>query len=113
LRGQASVSRQVQSRLACTGAHLTVTAILLAHNPQHSLHHRYPQRWPSNAMLGLAEQYQRVYDDGMKCHLTLGRQETTYQLSSDFARYLDAHPEDANGPFPLAFLLLMADCPKN
>ena len=67
----------------------------------------------SATVLGLPDQYQRDYDDGVKCRLTRGRQETVYQLSSDFARYLDAHPDDVKGPFPLAFLLFMADCPKN
>jgi hypothetical protein len=67
----------------------------------------------SATVLGVAEQYQSVYDDGMKCRLSRGRQETVYQLSSDFARYLNAHPEDAKGKFPTVFLLFMADCPKN
>jgi hypothetical protein len=64
-------------------------------------------------VLGLPEQYQSIYDDGVKCRLTRGRHETVYQLSSDFVRYLDAHPEDAKGPFPMVFLIFMADCPKN
>jgi hypothetical protein len=67
----------------------------------------------SATMLGLAEQYQSVYDDGVKCRLTRGRHETVYQLSSDFVRYLDTHPEDAKGPFPMVFLIFMADCPKD
>jgi hypothetical protein len=67
----------------------------------------------SATVLGLPEQYQRVYDDGVKCRLTRGRHETVYQLSSDFARYLDAHRDDDKGPFPLVFLLFMADCPKD
>jgi len=67
----------------------------------------------SATVLGLPDQYRSVYDDGVKCRLTRGRQETVYQLSSDFARYLDVHPEDVKGPFPLVFLLFMADCPKN
>ncbi len=67
----------------------------------------------SATVLGLPDQYRSVYDDGVKCRLTRGRYETVYQLSSEFARYLDAHPEDVKGPFPLVFLLFMADCPKN
>jgi hypothetical protein len=67
----------------------------------------------SAAVLGLPDQYQGVYDDGMKCGLTRGRHETVYMLSSDFAHYLDSHPDDAKGPFPLVFLLFMADCPKH
>ncbi len=64
-------------------------------------------------VLGLPEHYQSVYNDGVKCRLTRGRQETVYQLSTDFVHYLDAHPEDVKGPFPIVFLLFMADCPKN
>lgn len=64
-------------------------------------------------VLGLPEQYESVYNDGVKCRLTRGRQETVYQLSSDFARYLDAHPDEAKGPFPIVFLIFMADCPRN
>jgi hypothetical protein len=67
----------------------------------------------SVTVLGLAEQYRSVYDDGVKCRLTRGRHETVYGLSSDFARYLDAHPDDTKGPFPLVFLLFMAHCQKN
>jgi hypothetical protein len=67
----------------------------------------------SASALGLPEHYQGVYADGVKCRLTRGRQETVYQLSSDFAHYLDTHPEDSKGPFPIVFLLFMADCPKN
>ena len=63
-------------------------------------------------VLGLPEHYQSVYDDGVKCRLTRGRQETVYQLASDFARYLEAHPEDAKGAFPIVFLVFMADCPE-
>jgi hypothetical protein len=65
------------------------------------------------SVLGLPERYQRFYDDGVQCRLTRGRQETVYQLSADFAHYLDVHPEDTKGPFPMVFLLFMADCPKN
>jgi hypothetical protein len=67
----------------------------------------------SASVLGLPEIYQRFYDDGVRCRLTRGRQETVYQLSADFGRYLNAHPEDTKGPFPMVFLLFMADCPKN
>jgi hypothetical protein len=63
-------------------------------------------------VLGLPDAYQSVYDDGVKCRLTRGRQETSYQLASDFARYLDKHPEYAKEPFPMIFLIFMADCPK-
>jgi hypothetical protein len=63
-------------------------------------------------VLGLPEQYQGIYNDGVKCRLTHGRQETVYKLSADFAHYLDAHPDDVKGPFPIVFLLFMADCPK-
>ena len=64
-------------------------------------------------MLGLPDRYQGIYDDGVKCRLMRGRHETAYQLASDFARYLEAHPEDDKWPFPMAFLVFMADCPKN
>ena len=63
-------------------------------------------------VLGLPEHYQRFYNDGVKCRLTRGRQETVYQLSTDFAHYLDVHPDDVKAPFPMVFLLFMADCPK-
>jgi hypothetical protein len=39
------------------------------------------------AVLGFHD-YQDVYEDGVKCRLSRGRQETVYQLSADFARYL-------------------------
>jgi len=61
--------------------------------------------------LGLPEQYEGVYNDGVKCRLSRGRNETVYQLSSDFARYLDRHPEEIKGLFALVFLVFMADCP--
>jgi hypothetical protein len=64
-------------------------------------------------VLGLAEQYQGVYNDGVKCRLKRGRHETVYQLSSDFAHYLDIHPEDTKVPFPMVFLLFMADCQQD
>lgn len=67
----------------------------------------------SAAVLGLPEQYQGIYDDGVKCRLTRGRHETVYQLSTDFARYLDTHPQDRKSAFPMAFLVFMADCPNN
>jgi len=65
----------------------------------------------SATALGLPEQYEDIYNDGVKCRLSRGRNETVYQLSSDFARYLDKHPEETKGPFPLVFLVFMADCP--
>ena len=67
----------------------------------------------SAAALGLPDQYQEIYNDGVKCRMTRGRQETVYQLSFDFARYLRAHRDDNKVPFPMMFLLFMADCPKN
>ena len=63
-------------------------------------------------VFGLPDQYQSVYEDGVKCRLTRSRQETMYQLASDFAHYLDAHPEDTKGPLPMVFLLFREDCPK-
>jgi hypothetical protein len=64
----------------------------------------------SATALGLPEQYEGVYSDGVKCRLSRGRNETVYQLSSDFALYLDKHPEEIKGLFPLVFLVFMADC---
>jgi hypothetical protein len=65
----------------------------------------------SATALGLPDQYERVYNDGVKCRLSRRRNETVYQISSDFAHYLDKHPEETKGLFPLVFLIFMADCP--
>lgn len=61
---------------------------------------------------GLPDQFQVLYEDGMKCLQKRGRKETVYQISIDFTRYLDSHPDQTKGAFPLIFLLFMSDCPR-
>jgi hypothetical protein len=66
----------------------------------------------SLAVLGVPKEYQSIYDEGINCRAKQRPMQTTYRLSSDFARYLNEHPDEVVGEFPIVFLIFMAHCPE-
>jgi hypothetical protein len=60
--------------------------------------------------LGVDEQYAGSLEEGVRCQGQ--RKATVWQISIDFAKYIEDHPDIKQAAFPKAFLIFMLDCPK-
>ena len=60
--------------------------------------------------LGVDEQYVGPLEEGVRCQGQ--RKATVWQTSTDFANYIEEHPDIKQAAFPKAFLIFMLDCPK-
>jgi hypothetical protein len=60
--------------------------------------------------LGVDEKYVGPLEEGVRCQ---GRRKATvWQTSTEFAKYLEGHPDMKQAAFPKAFLIFMLDCQK-
>ena len=60
--------------------------------------------------LGVDEKYVERLEEGVRCQGA--RKATVWQTSTDFAKYIEGHPDMKQLAFPKAFLIFMFDCPK-
>jgi hypothetical protein len=60
--------------------------------------------------LGIDEKYVGPLEEGVRCQGQ--RKATVWQTSTEFAKYLEGHPDMKQAAFPKAFLIFMLDCQK-